>query len=283
MITCNLMGGLGNQLFQIFTTIAYSINYKIPFKFLDVKQLGGGPNTTLRYTYWDSFLSNLTIFLVDKLPNNISIIREKGFTYEVLPIVKNHSQDIMIYGYFQSYKYFYDYSPIIFRFIELEKQKKTLLEKLNIFYESFDYKISMHFRYGDYKNIQHFHPLLTHTYYLNALKEIQKLSPKQNFTILYFHEDEDKDDIMKIINILSNEFPFFSFIRGDNTLKDWEQLLLMSCCHHNIIANSSFSYFGAYFNSHYDKIVLYPSVWFGPACNNDTKDLIPETWVKIPV
>jgi len=283
MITCNLMGGLGNQLFQIFTTIACSIKYKIPFKFLELTQLGGGPNTTLRYTYWNSFLSNLTAFLVDKLPANISVIREKEFTYEALPITKHLSQDIMIYGYFQSYKYFHEYYPVICRFIELEKQKKILLEKLNLQYNYFNDKISMHFRYGDYKKLQHFHPLLTYTYYFNALKEIQKLLPERYFTILYFHEDEDTEDVMKIIDTLSKSFPTFFFDRGEKTLKDWEQLLLMSCCNHNIIANSSFSYFGAYFNSHNDKIVLYPSVWFGPACNNNTKDLHPNTWIKIPV
>ena len=54
MITCNLMGGLGNQLFQIFTTISYSINMKIQFAFIDVDKLGGG-QTIVRPTYWDNF------------------------------------------------------------------------------------------------------------------------------------------------------------------------------------------------------------------------------------
>jgi hypothetical protein len=72
-------------------------------------------------------------------------------------------------------------------------------------------------------------------------------------------------------------------MRGDNTLADWEQLLLMSCCHHNIIANSTFSWWAAYFNSWKDKIVCYPSVWFGNIANHDTKDLCPEEWIKIQV
>ena len=62
-------------------------------------------------------------------------------------------------------------------------------------------------------------------------------------------------------------------------MSDWEEMLAMSLCNHNIIANSTFSWWGAYFNSNEDKIVCYPSVWFGPELkNNNTVDLFPEEW-----
>jgi len=142
--------------------------------------------------------------------------------------------------------------------------------------------VSMHFRLGDYKKLQDYHPLATYDYYehcLNFIKEITTTS----YNILYFCEDNDIDDVMITINRLEIEFPQYKFIRGDNTLEDWEQMLFMSCCHHNIIANSSFSWWGAYFNTLNDKIVCYPSVWFGEKAKNNTKDLCPPEWNKINV
>ena len=98
---------------------------------------------------------------------------------------------------------------------------------------------------------------------------------------MYFCEDVDIDNVKQVVNQLKSEFPQFTFVRGENTLADWEQLLLMSCCHHNIIANSSFSWWAAYFNNYADKLVCYPSVWFGPCAPHNTSDLCPPDWIKI--
>ena len=88
---------------------------------------------------------------------------------------------------------------------------------------------------------------------------------------------------MRTIDRLEKEFPEYKFIRGENKLEDWEQMLFMSCCHHNIIANSSFSWWAAYFNFWPDKIICYPSIWFGEIARNNTKDLCPPQWNRISV
>jgi hypothetical protein len=100
---------------------------------------------------------------------------------------------------------------------------------------------------------------------------------------MYFCEDVDIADVMAIVDRLMSKYPEYKFVRGENTLADWEQLLLMSCCHHNIIANSSFSGWAAYFNPNKDKVVCYPSVWIGEVARNDTRDLCPPEWVRVQV
>ena len=77
--------------------------------------------------------------------------------------------------------------------------------------------------------------------------------------------------IKKITNI--------EIIVCDYNIPDYEQLLLMSLCSHNIIANSTFSWWGAYFNKNSNKIVCYPSIWVG--ITDNTSDLFPKAWTKI--
>jgi hypothetical protein len=273
------MGGLGNQIFQIFATISYAIKSKNEFAFLAVETLGGG-FTTIRYTFWNSFFSNLKPFLKNNIPE-LHVIKENGFHYNKLPIKKTNDRNILISGFFQSYKYFQDNYSIICRLIGIDKMKNTLLQKLDIKSERLDNAISMHFRIGDYKNLQDYHPLATYEYYERALSFIQNTRKDIDFEVMYFCEEVDIADVLTKINKLVIKFPSYKFIRGEKTIEDWEQLLLMSCCHHNIIANSSFSWWGAYFNFYTDKIVCYPSVWFGPKPNHDTSDLCPPEWKKI--
>jgi hypothetical protein len=274
------MGGLGNQLFQIFATISYAIKSKNRFKFMALEKLGGG-STTIRYTFWNTFFLNLKPFLLTDLPQ-VMVIKERDFTYNELPVVEMINKNVLLFGYFQSYKYFQENYNIICRIIGIEHLKIKVLSKLNLLNEDqlID-NISLHFRLGDYKKLQDFHPVMTYEYYEKSLSYIQTKNIDKTYKIIYFCEDADIDDVLITIHKLRTKFPEYNFVRGDNSLHDWEQMIYMSCCHHNIIANSSFSWWAAYFNSRTDKIVCYPSVWFGPSANNNTKDLCPNDWVKI--
>ena len=145
----------------------------------------------------------------------------------------------------------------------------------------------MHFRIGDYAIKPECHPVLDIKYYIYSLKKIfeNKENIEEKYDILYFGEKCNDIQIKKNIEIVMKEYPKLNVIQCDYDIADWEQLLLMSLCDHNIIANSTFSWWGAYFNSNtnIDKCVCYPSIWFGPAIHNDLKDLFPETWKKIIV
>jgi hypothetical protein len=272
MITCDLRGGLGNQLFQIFTTISYAIENKHPFNFLYSENLGK------RNTYWDSFLIALKKFTVLEFPKMHVIQEGDNFHYVELP-KQFEEENTQLHGFFQSYKYFESNYNVICNLIRLEKHKTIIKEK---FMHNFDNLVSLHFRVGDYKMIQHCHPIMKFSYYKNSIQHIIQKTNNNRLKILYFCEKCDNDYVFNIIETLNNIFPDCKFIKVDQNAQDWEQMLMMSLCQHNVIANSTFSWWGAYFNSHEDKIVCYPDIWFGPTLSYfNVNDLFPNSWTKI--
>jgi len=286
MITCNLMGGLGNQLFQIFATISYAFNHVVEYNFLNTTTLGNG--TTIRYTFWNNIFKKLQPALINTLPYGMALIREPHFKYTELPIAGLiKTQNICIYGYFQSYKYFDSNYYTIYNLLNIDELNREVLKKLEKNPDNYSFtkndlssSISMHFRLGDYKNLTHFHPIMPCDYYIKSLKYIlEKYTPK---TVLYFCEEEDIKTVEETVQKCKYQFPRLEFIRVSNEFADWEQLLLMSNCNHHIIANSSFSWWGAYIGfkkNNQNKLICYPSLWF--THNENTDDLFPPKWIRI--
>jgi hypothetical protein len=274
------MGGLGNQLFQIFTTISYAIKSKKDYQFLHTKTLGGN-GSTLRYTFWDTIFKKLEPVLIEQLPGQMVLVKEIGFPFREFHISRFQAPNVCLYGYFQSYKYFQEFFPLLCKILEITKQKRLVLEKSGFKNDDLLKTISMHFRLGDYRKVSHVHPIMSAEYYMKSLNEINKKYPDEKFQVMYFCEDGDLDEVLQTIQLCESKFQDYIFLRAPNTLADWEQMLLMSLCKHNIIANSSFSWWGAYFNTKLDKMVCYPALWFTTKANIDTRDLCPPEWTKI--
>jgi hypothetical protein len=263
-VSCKLYGGLGNQLFQIFATIAYSLRHKIDFLFEYT------PNLGKRATYWNTFLCTM----IERTATNIcgtTQIDQGGHGFvnlrEPLP-----NENIMLNGYFQSYLFFDDHSKTILKMIDVEKLQNDKKIQQN--------SISLHFRRGDYKGLEDCHPIMEMDYYANALNYILVLDEGIT-TVYYFCEEEDLESVEKDIAILKTEFRDKIVFERHLEDTDWEEMIAMSCCKHNIIANSSFSWWGAYLNPNSDKIVCYPAVWFGPFICENTDAMFPPNWIKI--
>jgi hypothetical protein len=214
----------------------------------------------------------------------LKVIREKGYNYNEIDLTLLKDKNIILYGYFQSYKYFENEFNTICTLINLKEMKFDVLNTTEYTYEFLQNATSLHFRIGDYKKVQHHHPIMTYEYYEKSLSYITTTSPSDSVRyVLYFCEDDDIFDVLIIVNRLKLKFRNLKFLRCSSKLSDWEQLLIMSLCRYNVIANSSFSWWGAYFNSSDNRIVCYPSKWFGKVAiaTHDTTDLCPPEWVKI--
>lgn len=260
-VTVFLMGGLGNQLFQIFTAMGYSLRNGYEFMFQDCKELSIG---TVRPTYWENLLSTLKPFLVSKhLLDSFPRYSESGFTFSPLSPMNN---DVMLYGYFQSLKYFQEELPVILDILNIPAQISKMRER----FPDTRRQASMHFRITGYREFPRFHPVAPYEYYRWAVSQISLTE------ILYFNQPEDTEEVEEMVIRLQKEFPGIRFISAGQELQDWEQMLLMSCTKTHIIANSTFSWWGAMLNGTSE--VYYPCNWFGPDAGHSINDLVLPSW-----
>jgi hypothetical protein len=237
MITINLQGGLGNQLFQIITAMAYCIEHNEKLVISNTKW-----DSELRPVYWDTLLKKLRDNIDPKLKiDTMPKITENGFHYTPLPKQTN----VVLNGYFQSYKYFEKQFDAIYKKLNFKMEQEFVRTQ----YLEIEDTISLHFRIGDYIPLQLHHPLLYDAYYVKAINEIIKRTKKDDWNIIYFCEEKDDVPVKQRMRKIQQQFPNLSFHKASNDMSDWEQLLLMSCSDHNIIANSAFSWWGAYLNT----------------------------------
>jgi hypothetical protein len=206
------------------------------------------------------------------------LYREENHHYKEIPSFQSSA---ILYGYFQSPQYFVNEYNAIIEKIGLRKQQEEIGEKYkSVYFNTERPIISCHFRRGDYIKYPQQHPILPVTYYKKAFS---MLDTSIQYRVLYFCEVDDKGIIMiEYIEPLKKKYPSFEFVWVDSQAADWEQMLIMSLCSIFVIANSSFSWWGAYFSNITGKRVLYPALWFGPALKgHNLKDLFPDSWERI--
>jgi hypothetical protein len=252
------MGGLGNQLFQIATTIALAIKNNDETCFdIDNHRIGlQGKNAS-------NYKSNVYRKLNNGIINNISnIYNETGFHYSKIP----YKESLKIVGYFQSEKYFIDYRDEI---LNLFEPNENIITYINSKYGDILTKktCSLHVRRGDYLNFSDNHPPLQLKYYQDAIKNFDS-----DTLFLVFSDD---------INWCKTVFIGNNFIFIENE-EDYIDLYIMSLCKNNIIANSSFSWWGSWLNKNKDKKIIAPSKWFGEKLSDlKTEDVYTTKMIKL--
>lgn len=255
-VSCNIRGpgpencGLGNQLFCIANTISYAKDTnKTPF-FPQVQT-----NKDIK-TFKEIFYKNLGIGReIDIYSTKYS---EPTFEYKKIPDINGN---VFLDGYYQSSKYFEHNRSTIIKMLNIKKLKEIVSDK----YGDFSDFTSIHIRRGDYIKLQNYHNLLDLEYYKKA---ISFFKPDEKFVVF----SDDLEWCKKNLTFINNVLYF-------NCEEDWEDMILMSNCKNNIIANSTFSWWSAWFNMNENKKVYAPKNWFGPEYTNlTTEDLIPSSW-----
>lgn len=253
------MGGLGNTLFQIATGLSISLRDNLNF-LVNSSNHHGAHFGIGKYT--NNILKNVKF---SDMGSSFKKHVEVGFRYNEIPKVL---ENIELVGYFQSEKYFVEHRNEILDFFS---PTSKILEKIENNYKNIlnnNTTTSLHVRRGDYLSLPNHHPVLPTDYYEES---VSKFDSNQMFLI--FSDD---------INWCKDNFEFISNKIFVDNLEDYEELYLMSMCNNNIIANSSFSWWGSWLNKNEDKTVVAPKKWFGPAYTSlDTTDLYINNWIKI--
>jgi len=245
--TAPLRGRLGNLLFQIGATCTYA-------KLTNKKGIFTHSDTSLQYK--ENILRN-----VEFVQNhNVRFLKLKlPFQYEPIPLVEN--ENVYLGGsYFQSEKYL-DKKLMIEMFKMKPEEKEYILSK----YPDISERVSIHVRRGDYLQVQYAHPIIpVETFYNKALE----LFPGKKIMIF-------SDDIPWCKENFKTEDTIFV-----SEPSDYIEIYMMSLCSDNIIANSSFSWWGAYLNENPQRKVIVPEPWFTNDAYN-ARDIVPDSWTKI--
>ena len=288
----NILGGLGNQMFVYAMYLAlkeahpdeevylcrrsykgYSLHngYELGNVFgADAPEASLWQLVKIAYPYWNYRTWQFMRHLFPKRGCMLLGTEDIPFDYENV----TRNEDGFYDGYWQNENNFLPIRNKIlkaFSFPKFNDNKNIELAELITNKRA----VSCHVRRGDYLK-DPLDGVCTSEYYVKAIDEInKKVSPE-----LYCVFSDDikwcKENLGEIIG-KDKEIVFVDWNKGENSFRDMQ---LMSLCNHNIIANSSFSWWGAWLNNHDDKVVVAPNIWMNkPMVNNPLCD----SWIKIKV
>ena len=281
----NIIGGLGNQMFQIASMygVAYDNNLE-PV----VEKISSSPSVfNNRPVYWDSVMNrvnSISSSMYNKMAPQFNIIKEQNQKYT--KIVVPHNMSFKMDGYFQSPKYFEHHRAKILELFKLSNNMNKTIEAVRdeIKDKSSNMQyVAVHVRRGDYLKLQHFHVVQNVEYYKEAMNLFK--SAEVQFKFIIFSDDIQwcKDNLKFVNNIYYFEPSKIKVLANKNIPIDVLEMYLMASFDHNIIANSSFSWWGAWLNKSDDKKVIAPSKWFVEKKDNDMiKDIYCSDMIVIP-
>lgn len=258
LISCNLMGGLGNQLFQAAHAVAQGITHNRDVVFVPRSW------TPLQGRQTENYVNNIfrNLKFVDNIDGFERIV-EGPWEYSEVPV---KGGNIVFDGYFQSSK---NFSPHFDRIRNIFSPTDEFISEMLEKYPELKQEntVSLHIRKGDFLMNPDIHPSIG----LSYVKRCFELLGETNH-IFVFSDDKSwaKENLQMINSTFVDE-------------EDYKELWLMSLCKNNIISNSSFSWWGSFLNKNPNKKVFAPSIWFGPRGPRNFVDIFQPEWTVINV
>lgn len=267
-------GRWGNQLFRIATMIGYAskygCDYYIPSEWAHLKYF----NFNRGVSELSTILSNI---------KNLHI--QRGFHYENIPYLQSGILDTR--GYFQSYKYFENSETEVYNEF---MSNVELIQDAKSKYNFGNSTLCIHIRHGDnfdrarnggHVGNEHYHPVMTISYYNNAMKMlVETLGVDIDKIFIFTDHITTKNFIYDKINTYNIATEYIDY--KENFVYDF---FAQSMCDHFIIPNSSFSWWSSYLGRNPNKVVCCPQEtdWFGAGYGHyNMNDLLPLSWVRIP-
>ena len=294
MIIVQLKGGLGNQMFQYatarrlayitgaflkldttwFDTVSADIKRKYELSIFNIKEEFASQREIARLKeYTLNGKPNLRTRIFKLLSNHKPThIVEKYFHFD--PEVLNLKDDVYLDGYWQSEKYFHDIRALLIKEFSVkpisDDRNKNMADTIRS-----SESVSVHVRRGDYVSNQStnaYHGICSIEYYYKATAIITQKVKDPHFFLF-------SDDPEWVRENLTFDYPA-TYVDINSPEKAHEDMRLLSLCKHHVIANSSFSWWGAWLSQSPDKIVVAPKKWFKDSSIN-TKDLLPANWITL--
>jgi hypothetical protein len=290
MVIVRLIGGLGNQIFQYALGRTLAARRESILK-LDISSYRSHPLRSYslhNFRIREIFATSSEIrrlrgggWISKRLPRRLqqlnplrkrSYVLERSFSFD--SAVLDLPDDVYLDGYWQSEKYFKGMEDVLRREFTVRhpltgrnRDTAALIEACNA--------VSVHVRRGDYVSDPHLRNLYGFCgtdYYLGAARRIAETIPHPHFFI-FSDEPEWAEGNLRLDHPVT-------VVSGNDPAHDYEDLRLMSLCRHHVIANSSFSWWGAWLCANQEKTVIAPARWFAGG-QHDTRDLFPSSWQTI--
>lgn len=267
-------GGIGNQMYQYaFLLFLRSKGQDVILNtsMYNVSQMHNGYELDRVFDIKEPIISykGLKLNLLRLFLKYGIFVKKENFE-NIFDVVSNNKS--FFDGYWQSYKYFESISNIIrkdFTFRIIDERCKSLSNVMKS-----QNSISLHIRRGDYLLSDGYSGICTDEYYKKAIDYIYQHIDNPFFYVF----SDDKEWCSSNLQLLNKDYMLVDFNKGALSYQD---MYLMSKCKHNIIANSSFSWWGAWLNDNPEKIVIAPKKWYNRDSSNYNQLRIPEQWTRL--